>query len=210
MTTKFSKTAPSATAVLLLGVLLTGCASSSDGFVEEGSDTGAVDTNAMKAIMTGLGAIDPHEKPVEYRPRAPLVVPPKRELRQPVDPSTATPASFPRNPEDVAEEHRKAALEQGDDPTKAGRVMTPDELARYAIPGAGQGRIYDDNPGRRLSPEQMAGQARTNADAIKRAENPGNRRTLIEPPNEYRKPSPNAPLAAPEEKSSWKPSWWPL
>lgn len=56
----------------------------------------------------------------------------------------------------------------------------------------------------------MAGQARTNAEAIKRAENPGGRRSLVEPPDAYRKPSPNAPLAAPEEKSSWKPSWWPL
>ncbi len=210
MTTKFSKTAPSAPAVLLLAALLSGCASSTDGFVEEGSDTGAVDTNLMKGFMAGLGAIDPHEKPVEYRPRAPLVVPPKRELREPLDPNTATPTRFPRNPEDVAEEQRNAALEKDVDPSKSGRVMTPEELARYAIPGAGQQRIYDDNPGRRLTPEQMAGQAQVNAEAIKRAENPGNRRTLIEPPTEYRKPSPNAPVAAPEEKSSWKPKWWPL
>ena len=210
MTTKFSKTAPSASAVLILAALLAGCASSTDGFVEEGSDTGAVDTNAIKAVMTGLGAIDPHEKPVEYRPRAPLVVPPKRELRQPVDPQTSTPRSFPRNPEDVAEENRKAALEKDVDPSKSGRVMTPEELARYAIPGAGQRRIYDDNPGRRLTREQMDGQAQVNAEAIKRAENPSGRRTLIEPPDSYRKPSPNAPVAAPEEKSSWKPSWWPL
>jgi hypothetical protein len=56
----------------------------------------------------------------------------------------------------------------------------------------------------------MAGQAQVNAEAIKRAENPAGRRSLIEPPDAYRKPSPNAPVAAPEQKSSWKPSWWPL
>lgn len=206
--TKSLKTAPSASAVVILAALLSGCASSTDGFVEEGSDTGAVDTNAMKAIMTGLGAIDPHEKPVEYRPRAPLVVPPKRDLRAPVDAASATPSNFPRNPEDVAEERRKAAMEneKGQD----GKIMTPEELARYAIPGSGQMRRYDDNPGRRLSPQEMAGQARVNEEAVKRAANPTGRRTLIEPPDAYRKPSPNAPVVAPEEKSSWKPNWWPL
>jgi hypothetical protein len=209
VTTKYSKTAPSASAALLLAALLAGCASSTDGFVEEGSDTGAIDTNAVKAIMTGLGAIDPHEKQVEYRPRAPLVVPPKRDLRRPLDADATTPARFPRNPEDVAEEQRRAALDN-DQPGKDGRVMTPDELARYAIPGAGQSRRYEENPGRKLTPQEMAGQAQVNAEAIKRAENPAGRRTLIEPPDGYRKPSPNAPVAAPEEKSSWKPSWWPL
>mgnify|MGYP001765206628 CR=1 FL=1 len=206
--TKSLKTAPSASAVVILAALLSGCASSTDGFVEEGSDTGAVDTNAMKAIMTGLGAIDPHEKPVEYRPRAPLVVPPKRDLRAPVDAASATPSNFPRNPEEVAEERRKAAMEneKGQD----GKIMTPEELARYAIPGSGQMRRYDDNPGRRLSPQEMAGQARVNEEAVKRAANPTGRRTLIEPPDAYRKPSPNAPVVAPEEKSSWKPNWWPL
>ena len=208
MTTKSLKTAPSAFAVVILAALLSGCASSTDGFVEEGSDTGAVDTNAMKAIMTGLGAIDPHEKPIEFRPRAPLVVPPKRELRAPVDAAAVTPSNFPRNPEDVADERRKAALEN--DTGKDGRIMTPEELARYAIPGSGQMRRYEDNPGRRLTPQEMTGQGQVNAEAIKRAENPAGRRTLIEPPDAYRKPSPNAPVAAPAETSSWKPSWWPL
>lgn len=208
MTTKSLKTAPSAFAVLLIAGLVSGCASSSDGFVEEGSDTGAVDTNAVKAIMTGLGAIDPHEKPIEFRPRAPLVVPPKRDLRAPVDTDAATPRAFPRNPEDVAEEQRKAALDNA--PGRDGRVMTPDELARYAIPGAGKVDRYDPNPSRRLSPEEMKGQAVVNAEAIKRAQNPTGRRTLVEPPDAYRKPSPNAPVAPPEEKSSWKPGWWPL
>lgn len=208
MTTKSLKTAPSAFAVLLLAGLVSGCASSTDGFVEEGSDTGAVDTNAVKAVMTGLGAIDPHEKPIEFRPRAPLVVPPKRDLRTPVDGDAATPRSFPRNPEEVAEEQRKAAFENA--PGRDGRVMTPDELARYAIPGAGKVDRYDPNPSRKLSPEEMKGQAVVNAEAIKRAQNPTGRRTLVEPPDAYRKPSPNAPVAPPEEKSSWKPGWWPL
>lgn len=209
MTTKSPKTAPRAAAVVILACLTAGCASSTDGFVEEGSDTGAPDTNLIKGVMTSLGAVDPHEKPIEYRPRAPLVVPPKRDLKTPADPNAATPASFPRNPEDVAEEQRRAAIEAGDR-GKDGRVMTPEELARYAIPGSGRDVAYDPNPGRKLTPEEMSGQAKINAEAIKRTENPGGRRSLIDPPDAYRKPSPNAPIAAPEEKSSWKPGWWPF
>lgn len=209
MTTKSLKTAPSALAIVILAGLLSGCASSTDGFVEEGSDTGAPDTNLMKGVMTSLGAIDPHEKPIEFRPRAPLVVPPKRDLRAPVDGKSATPASFPRNPEDIAEEQRRAAMEN-DQPGKDGKIMTPEQLARYAIPGAGKVDRYDPNPSRKLSPAEMKGQGQVNADAIKRAENPTGRRTLVEPPDAYRKPSPNAPVAAPEETSSWKPGWWPL
>ena len=208
MTKKFLKSAPSAFAVVILAGLVAGCSSSSDGFVEEGSDTGAPDTNLIKGVMTSLGAVDPRDKQPEYKPRAPLVVPPKRDLRTPLDPGAATPSSFPRNPEDVAEEQRRAASEN--EIGKDGKVMTPEELARYAIPGSGRVDRYDPNPGRRLSPEELRGQATVNSDAVKRAENPAGRRTLIEPPDAYRKPSANAPVAAPEEKSSWKPSWWPL
>lgn len=209
MTTISVKKTIGAAAIVILCGLTAGCASSTDGFVEEGADKGAPDTNLVKGVMTSLGAVDPHERPIEYQPRAPLVVPPKRDLRPPVDAASATPASFPRNPEDVADEARRAAMEN-DQPGKDGRIMTPDELARYAIPGSGRNVRFDDNPGRRLSPQEMAGQAEVNAEAIKRAANPTGRRSLIEPPDAYSKPSPNAPVAAPVEKSSWKPSWWPL
>lgn len=205
------KKALGASALLILCGLLAGCASSSDGYVEEGSDTGAPDTNLVKGIMTSMGAIDPHEKRVEYKPRAPLVVPPRRDLRNPQDPNAATPASFPKNPEDQAEEARRAALEaEAGRGGKDGRVMTPEELSRWAIPGSGRNIAIDTNPGRKLSPEEMSGQSAVQADAVKRAANPTGRRTLTEPPDTYSKPSANAPVAAPEEKSSWKPSWWPI
>jgi hypothetical protein len=209
VTTKSVKKTVGASAILLLCGLMAGCASSSDGFVTEGTDQEAPDTNLVKGVMAGLGAIDPHEKPIEYKPRAPLVVPPKRDLRPPVEPGSAPSANFPRNPEDVADEARRAAL-GNDQPGRDGRIMTPDELARYAIPGTGRVDRYDPNPGRKLSPDEMKGQGMVNAEAVKRAANPTGRRTLTEPPDAYSKPSPNAPVAAPEQKSSWKPSWWPM
>lgn len=193
--------------LLLLAGLLAGCASSSDGFVEEGRNDDTVEHNAVKSIMQGLGAVDPSERPIDYKPRAPLVVPPSTTLPAPQTAGVADPR-FPRNPEDVADEQRRAAMKG--EAGKDGRIMTPDELAKYSIPGAGKVDRYDPNPGRRLSPEELKGQGSTNEDAIKRATNPSGRKSLIEPPDSYRKPSPNAPVVPAEEKSSWKPSWWPL
>lgn len=193
--------------LLLLGTLLAGCASSSDGFVEEGRQDDTVEHNAVKAVMQGLGAVDPAEKPIDYKPRAPLVVPPNSTLPPPQSAEVPDPR-FPRNPEDVADEQRRAAAKN--DAGKDGRIMTPDELAKYSIPGGGKNVRYDPDPGRRLSPDEMKGQWATNEEAVKRAKNPAGRQSLIEPPDQYRKPSPNAPVAPAEEKSTWKPSWWPL
>lgn len=193
--------------LLLLGTLLAGCASSSDGFVEEGKNDDTLEHNAVKSVMQSLGAVDPSERPIEYKPRAPLVVPPNSNLPAPQTAGGNDPR-FPRNPEDVADEQRRAALKG--ETGKDGRIMTPDELAKYSIPGAGKSTRYDPDQGRRLTPDELKGQGRTNEEAIKRAANPSGRASLIEPPDAYRKPSPNAPVAPAEEKSSWKPSWWPM
>lgn len=209
MTTKPETMVRGASTYLFLAVLLAGCASSTDGFVAEGSDKDeTVEQGLIKGAMESMGAIDPHEKPIETKPRAPLVVPPARTLPPPRDANAAPSPNFPRNPEDVAEEQRKAA--SGSELGKDGRIMTPEQLSKYAIPGAGRTDRSDPNPGRRLTPDELNGQGKVQAEAVKRAANPTGRTSLTEPPDQYRKPSPNAPVAAPEEKSSWKPSWWPI
>jgi hypothetical protein len=204
---KSKKTALSAAAVVVLGVLLSGCASSTDGFVEEGSQDDTFERNAVKSVMKGLGAIDPDEKPVEAPPRAPLVIPPNRELRTPASPDALTRGDFPRNPEDIAAEERRRV---GEGPGNDGKVMTPDQLRKYRM--ANQGRSWSasdsDKPGRALSPDELKLGGKSMDEAIKRTKNPEGRAGLIQPPDDYRKPSPNAPVAAPEDKkSSW---WWPF
>ncbi|NLH82822.1 MAG: hypothetical protein GX458_18545, partial [Phyllobacteriaceae bacterium] len=155
--------------LLLLGTLLAGCASSSDGFVEEGRNDDTLEHNAVKAVMQGLGAVDPSERPIEYKPRAPLVVPPNSNLPAPQAAGSADPR-FPRNPEDVADEQRRAAMKG--ETGKDGRIMTPDELAKYSIPGAGKNTRYDPDQGRRLTPDELKGQGQSNEEAVKRAANP--------------------------------------
>jgi hypothetical protein len=195
-------------AIVVLALGLSACASSTSGFVDEGTDEDPIDKNLIKGLMASMGAIDPKEKPIEYKPRPPLVVPPKRDLPAPQDPN-AIAGNFPRNQEDV---DIALAKEAGKNDPDAGRAWTPDQLARYRIQGAGRApQGYDERTaGRRLTPEEMAGQFKTSKEALALANNPGPRKNLIEPPVEYRKPSPNAPVEPAAEKSSWKPSWWPL
>lgn len=192
-------------AVLALGA----CASATNGFVDEGSDDGPADTNLVKGLMTSMGAIDPREKPIEYKPRAPLVVPPKRALPAPQDPDAVLAKSnFPKNPEDVDRELSRSAAK---DP-ESGKVWTPDQLARYRMSSAGASApVVQADPSRRLTPEEMAGQFKVNQEAIARNKTSG-RKDLTELPQEYRTPSPKAPVdpEATAEKSSWKPGWWPL
>lgn len=209
MTTKPETMVHGASTFLFLAVLLAGCSSSTDGFVTESSNKDeTVEQGLIKGVMQGVGAIDPHEQAIDSKPRAPLVVPPSRTLPSPKNASAEQPANFPRNPEDIADEQRRAAA--GNELGKDGRIMTPDQMAKFAIPGAGKINRYDPDPGRRLSPDEMSGQSKVQEEAIKRAANPNGRTSLTEPPDQYRKPSPNAPVAAPEDKSSWKPGWWPL
>ena len=209
MTIKSETTAHGAATFLLCSVLLAGCSSFSDGFTEETSAKDqTVEQGMIKGLMESMGAIDPHEKPIDHKPRAPLVVPPNRSLPTPRDADAQPSPNFPRNPEDVAEEQRKAAADG--DTGNNGRIMTPDQLAKFAMPGAGRPTGRQEDPSRRLSPDELNGQGAVQTEAVKRAANPTGRQSLIEPPDQYRKPSPNAPVAAPEEKSSWKPSWWPL
>lgn len=193
-------------AVLAVSIALAGCTSS--GFVDEGAEDEGLERNLVKGLMTSMGAIDPKEKPIEYKPRAPLVAPPKRDLPPPQDSNRLlTTGNFPRNPEDVDRERAKAAAKEELD---ANRAWTPEELARYRMQGGGRPTARTEDPGRRLSVEEMRGQGASTREAIALAQNPGPRRSLTEPPTDYLKPSDKAPVEMPEEKSSWKPSWWPL
>lgn len=194
--------------VLVAALGLAGCASSTSGFVDEGSeDEGAIDTNAVKALMTSLGAIDPKERPIEYKPRAPLVVPPKRALPAPQDGTVLASRNFPRNQEDVDAELSKAGANDPD----PGRAWTPEQLAKYRMATPDRRITYDEKAAARpLTPDELNGQHLRNKQAIEAANNAGTRRSLLQPPSEYRQPSAKAPIDPETEKSSWKPSWWPL
>ena len=184
------------------------------GFVDEGSEHVNSDGNLAKSLLISSGAIDdenPKAQP-KFQPRAPLVVPPKRNLPAPVE-SEASLAkkNFPVNPEDQAQRERDR---RGDDPANLSRPLTLTEQEKYRnLPTTSQtGTTQSEKDASRpLKPWELDGSAQR--EAVAQLENTGARRrekNLISPPEDYRTPSSKAPVNPAPETTSLKPSWWPF
>lgn len=153
------------------------------------------------------------EKPeIEYRERAPLVVPPKTELPAPRERASAANPNWPKDPDIAA---RKAAEEARKRPAKEdvglskNPLLSVDEMRAGRKPGAGvptgPERNIIDRP--HLSLQEMReldAKSRVVA-APSGVEQP--RRWLTDPPSGYRKPAPGAPVVAPDERkptTNWR------
>jgi hypothetical protein len=101
---------------------------------------------AMKSILGAIGIIPKDRPPINYRERAPLVLPPKMELRAPVEPGAVEGrvANWPNDP-DVA-----AARSE----------------AREARMSETQRQAYKLNKGDRLSIEEMRAGRRVGAEEV--------------------------------------------
>jgi hypothetical protein len=101
---------------------------------------------AMKSILGAIGIIPKDRPPINYRERAPLVLPPKMELRAPVEPGAVESrvANWPNDP-DVA-----AARSE----------------AREARMSETQRQAYKLSKGDRLSIEEMRAGRRVGADEV--------------------------------------------
>jgi hypothetical protein len=198
-------------AAFALGSALTACSGSFEQFSAEDDSGKPADTNVMKSIMAGVGAIDSEEKPIEYKPRAPLVMPPKKDLRTPENADAALASKrFPVNPED----RRVASAGNLGEGGSGISVVDQEKFANLPKSRPVKGApVYDENQSKSLSPDVMA---RGHGGAVKEAQaqaasGPYKRRTLTDPPDTYAKPNPNAPFEEEKAKeTSWKPSWWPL
>jgi hypothetical protein len=210
-------------ALLAGAVVLGGCASSS--FVDDTNATASESPEqaVVSRIMTSLGAIDPRAEPIDYRPRSPLVVPPDRNLRTPVETAPGdTAANWPRDPEAMERARRQAALNQPTlDPS---RNWTPEQLRQQ---NAAQGiqpresaemaelrrRSLMDPDGREssrpLKPDELQGRNRVELVTVDSQGKP-RRRGLTEPPITYLEPSPNAPIGEPPKPKDGGWSWWPF
>lgn len=202
---------------LALVVALGAC--SQTGFVDEDADKQVSEDNLAKSLLIASGAIeDPNARAMQYNPRAPLVVPPNRNLPQPIDADAKLASSrFPVNPED-ADLQRRLAVGDEDKSRKdrnTDHVMTPDEQRRFQnLPTSGpnaQGpRLTEKEANLPLKPWELDGNAQRQALADAEKTSPRRKEdSLLAPPDSYRTPSPKAPIQA-EEPSSWKPSWWPF
>jgi hypothetical protein len=132
----------------------------------EDDEDEAFDVKIFRRVMRDLGF--KREEGIDYRERAPLVVPPSRDLPQPQAeaPSARVPA-WPKDPDVVRRREASAAEKariRGDNAHEAARALRPDELARddrgQPIPKATAPqtpRPSGEEAGRPLPPSQLQG-----------------------------------------------------
>jgi hypothetical protein len=173
----------------------------------------------VRSFLGAIGILDREREEIEYRERAPLVVPPSNALPSPEDANKleAKP-SWPRDPD--VERRRQAATDRGQ-PSMArdanGNVLRPDQLSRGATPGVNPNRQSGANtgpngsrvaPGRdALMPSELgwtgwgsvwAAQNKPEVETF-RGEPP--RQALTDPPVGLRTPTPSQPYGiAPREE----------
>jgi hypothetical protein len=178
--------------VSVLALLLSGCS--------------AVENVASLDIagntMAAIGIVSANrEKPEDPKPRGPLVVPGQTVLPQPRESATATDPNWPKD-SDRAEEVRQAEADRKGQEylerlSRDNMVLSPQEMAEGfgQMPGDGRNadpiQRGDDGVDPKLSPQELKRQSEDFAKLAEQnsGQNSTERRYLIDPPSDYRRPS---------------------
>jgi len=193
------RTKMSASKILVVMVsagLIAGC-QAADGTMQ------APDTAAVSSIMKGLGAVDPNEKPIDYKPRAPLAMPadktalPAPETRTAGTGSQDWPASG-KNPE--IEELRELYANAN----RTNNTLSPEQMRGFTLTGTSQtlgtnqtSRQRELASGAPMTPEELRNGGHGLSDGQEQAPVERlQRRYLTEPPTAYNQPSASAPFPA--------------
>lgn len=185
-----------ASRMLLAGGLLL---AASPAFAQEGM--------LFQNLVKGMGLFGTDKEDIEYKQRAPLVVPPSSALPKPQEAGANRSAAWPDDP-DVA--RRRAERDSANilfSSTEAYRantkpLMSQEELRRGRVTGrtnGPEGIVPDHNNYNnqiepiRIGREMAARQAQTDVSNLAYGSEPA-RRYLHEPPTGYRRPAGTAPL----------------
>lgn len=159
------------------------------------------------------------EPAINYSERAPIVIPPRRDLTQPGDPDAlAQDPAWPKDP-DVKKKMKKR---EGVGPATSKReeFFTPDELSGYRGGDQRVGRRYGDTDEytrlqRPVTPLEMKKRLRTEDEAPLVPGVEPARRSLSDPPAGLRVPLATAPLGGNEplpsqqgDKKPWYKGWF--
>lgn len=202
-----------AAAAVALAVALAWSAGSAR--AEDDDENVPLDTKLFRQFMKDLGLSRSGDGMIEYRERAPLVVPPTRELPPPRDEAEVaakTPA-WPKDPDvarrkqDLAAE--KARLKGNLSVEEQARALRPDELDK---PGAGEKKSADakgagqssEDTSRPLMPSDLGTKTEKIFGSIWSTFTPAKpesapftgeppREAMTAPPSGYQTPSPNYP-----------------
>ena len=90
----------------VLGACLTACSSMGTTVAGDDTETEVPNASMGRAIMEGLGAVSTRKTPIDYSPRAPLVMPPTTKTL----PSGKVSAAWPARASRSGEAESQAAL----------------------------------------------------------------------------------------------------
>ena len=173
---------PTGLAILVAGVGLGGCMSTST------YGTGEAPEMAMfREITGGIGA--KKREPIDYQPRAPLVMPPSADLRTPVEGAQVANANWPVDPDKTPKASKFDEVE-----------MTPQKRAEIAAIAAEMPEV--ERRPRRLPSSKSTYDAIANRESNKqfsaalseaKGSTCGERQYLTQPPSQYCQPAATAP-----------------
>lgn len=205
-------------------MMLAGCNTSYNYFQDERAEAEDRDTSVFGAVLTMSGVIPPQQRPIEYRPRAPIAMPKSADLPAPGAGSAVEQAvNFPED-QDSAEARRRSALRgtlAGPDVVNDGVRqspnvnLTPETMQAGRRDGGGLRRrgveLNGDPFGNKtanLTRKELSvvvRAPRAGGEILEDGGKPAPRKYLIQPPTTYRTPAETAPL--PEkgdiENSKW-------
>ena len=162
-------------------------------------------SDPVDEVLETMGLKSRDREPIDYRERAPLVVPPSgAKLRAPESAASGRNAQWPQDPDLLA---RKRRAEEA----RAPSTITMDRDVRADLVGPDVGRKRNayagvpnrsitsegDNPARALTPDQVRGALANSSESGNRpvGGEPG-RQYLTEPPKGYRRAAAGAPVKA--------------
>lgn len=159
-----------------------------------GSTAKAQEGVAIKNMLGNMGLISTEKDPIRYRERAPLVLPPKMELRAPAGAETyaSNNPQWPNDPDVMARKRRAAEERIPVTDSEIRRMsdnnprLTIDEMRAGRNPnGPGPGRHKSDRDGVWISPTELMAGPKTQEDDKVASAAPV-RRTLTDPPSVLR------------------------
>ncbi len=168
----------------------------------------APDVALVNSFMKGLGAVDPNEKPIDYKPRAPLAMPAEPgKLPEPeTDVAGTDAANWPKQEENTQFQELKEVYAGTGGLNK--EPLTPEQMRGFKITGV-TGQATRDLDAERRENDITEGEVLTRDEQRAewerlqqiRAQQAGyeesglaTRRFLTEPPTSYSTPSPDAPM----------------
>ena len=160
---------------------------------------------AIKNLLGSMGIIAPERDPIPYRERAPLVMPPKMELREPVAPGAVRAAhpQWPNDPDLAGKKRREAEARAPVTQSETRRMsdnnprLSGEELRAGRRPGAGipDGPVrHGDRDGVWVSPDQLRTRGGTQEAGTVTAGGAPVRRVLSDPPTELSRSASGGPI----------------